>query len=136
MNLDISTILSQGKVVIRSVIDDCGPRFEVSFADVEGTYALGETLEEALSLFLSEALLSFYNSEKQAFKGAQLKTSEAFEVLKQAMKDDPDLAHGWHSNIAMAFYDECDHVSVEPCHRGATRFMKSCFDVKTSMESA
>ena len=63
---------------------------------------------------------------------------DAFDVVKKAMKDDPDLAWSWHCNIAMSFYDELGPM-VEPsavrhevCNRAAARFMKLCFDVDTS----
>jgi len=76
-------------------------------------------------------------------------TSEAFEVLKQAMIDDNpskpgSLAHSWHCNIAMMCHDairaaesmEPDCLAHEDAHEvgndAASRFMKLCFDVETS----
>jgi len=66
--------------------------------------------------------------------------SDAFDVLKQEMKDDArpgSLAHAWHCNIAMSVYDECtSDISHDDAHkignRAASRFMKMCFDVKTA----
>lgn len=66
--------------------------------------------------------------------------SDAFEVLKQEIKADArpgSLAHAWHCNIAMSFYDECTNdISHDDAHkignRAASRFMKMCFDVKTA----
>ena len=66
--------------------------------------------------------------------------SDAFDVLKQEMKDDArpgSLAHVWHCNIAMSVYDECtSDISHDDAHkignRAASRFMKMCFDVKTA----
>ena len=66
-------------------------------------------------------------------------TAEAFEVLKKALQDDPEYAHGWHCNIAMMSYDairaagDGDHEDAHAIgNDAATRFMKLCFDVKTS----
>jgi len=60
----------------------------------------------------------------------------AFKTLKQALKDDPDYAHSWHCNLAMAFYDSMDDIEHPKNHKianeGAQRFMKNCFDVETS----
>lgn len=72
--------------------------------------------------------------------GADQDVSEAFEVLKEAMKNDPAYAYSWHANIAMAMYDEfpsvfwlpCDEKLHEIANEGATRFMKRAFDVETS----
>ncbi len=69
-----------------------------------------------------------------------MKTEEAVNTLKKAFKNDPDFAHTWHCNIAMACYD-----SIEPCTAGheerlyignqaASRFMKLAFDVVTEKE--
>jgi len=65
--------------------------------------------------------------------------TDAFDVVKKAMKDDPELAWSWHSNIAMSFYDELGLVERSEnrsvvCNRAAARFMAMCFDVDTSKE--
>lgn len=76
------------------------------------------------------------------------KVKEAFETIKQAMKDDSpseggSYAHGWHSTLAMVCYDAMDaepwvnlsKEATEDRHRiandAASRFMKLCFDVET-----
>lgn len=54
----------------------------------------------------------------------------AFEVLKDAMRDDPGYAWSWHCNIAMAAIDEgAPHDSG---NAAAARFMQMCFGVDTS----
>lgn len=66
------------------------------------------------------------------------KTKVAMETLKAAFKADPDYAHSWHCNLAMAFCDAMDENCIdENCkmvwtNAGAARFMKAAFDVKTS----
>jgi hypothetical protein len=62
---------------------------------------------------------------------------EAVECLSAAFKADPDYAHTWHCNIAMAMYDELTPTTpnpIEVCNRAATRFMKNAFDVETAQE--
>ena len=76
------------------------------------------------------------------------KVQEAFEVIKQAMKDDNpseagSYAHSWHCNIAMMCYDaiseaecnikrESDGIDAyKVANDAASRFMKLCFDVET-----
>ena len=68
----------------------------------------------------------------------------AMSALKQAMRDDPDYAHGWHCNIAMACYDSMSKGTEErddsesyknrrrDSNEAASRFMKLCFDVVTT----
>jgi len=76
-----------------------------------------------------------------------LAVAEAFEVIKQAMKDDDpnkagSYAHSWHCNIAMMCYDammkDSENVAdivhnnfLEISNDAASRFMKLCFDVET-----
>jgi len=76
------------------------------------------------------------------------KVQEAFNVIKQAMKDDSpseggSYAHGWHCNIAMMCYDaiceaegdikrEGDGINAHKVgNDAASRFMRLCFDVET-----
>jgi len=76
------------------------------------------------------------------------KVQEAFEVIKQAMKDDNpseagSYAHSWHCCIAMMCNDaiceaernikrQCDGIDAyKVANDAASRFMKVCFDVKT-----
>ena len=73
------------------------------------------------------------------------KVQEAFDVIKQAMKDDnpSGFAHSWHCNIAMMCYDaiseaecnikrESDGIDGNKvANDAASRFMKLCFDVET-----
>ena len=66
------------------------------------------------------------------------KVKEAMETLKAAFEADPDYAHSWHCNLAMAFYDAMDENCIdENCkmvwtNAGAARFMAAAFDIKTS----
>ncbi len=62
---------------------------------------------------------------------------QAMQTLKDAMINEPDFAHSWHCNIAMACYDEIgENISHENAHKignkAASRFMKLCFGVETS----
>ncbi len=65
------------------------------------------------------------------------KIENAMKTLKEAMKEDPDYAHTWHCNLAMAFYDAIDDNCIdENCkqvwrNEGASRFMKLAFGVDT-----
>ncbi len=65
---------------------------------------------------------------------------QAIDTLKKAFKEDPDLAHSWHANIAMAFYDSMDENHTHHKDRmlsgneAASRFMKLFFDVETSKD--
>ena len=78
------------------------------------------------------------------------KVQEAFEVIKQAMKDDNpseagSYAHSWHCNIAMMCYDaiseaecnikrQCDGIDENKvANDAASRFMKLCFPVKWAL---
>jgi len=66
----------------------------------------------------------------------------AMNILEKEMKKDPDYAHSWHCNIAMAMYDEMpesfwmpdksEHLKI--ANQAATRFMKLAFDVETAQE--
>jgi len=52
---------------------------------------------------------------------------EAVEALSQAIKDDSDLAWGWHSNIAACYMDE--GATHERANWAAYRFMSTAFGV-------
>jgi hypothetical protein len=59
---------------------------------------------------------------------------EAFEIIKHEIKNNPDYANSWHSNIAMAVYDTMTDPHEEKhfvSNEAATRFIKSYFDVET-----
>lgn len=62
---------------------------------------------------------------------------KAMDTLKEAMITDPDYAHSWHCNLAMAFYDVIDDNCIdENCkevwrNEGVRRFMKLAFGVDT-----
>lgn len=79
---------------------------------------------------------------------AKANHQEAFEVIKQAMKDDNpseagSYAHVWHCNIAMMCYDaiseaecnikrESDGIDAHKVgNDAASRFMRLFFDVET-----
>lgn len=63
---------------------------------------------------------------------------DAINTLKKAFKEDPAFAHGWHCNIAAAFFDsdkwvrESHSIRHAVANDGASRFMKMAFDVETS----
>ena len=71
-------------------------------------------------------------------KETTITTMGAMDALRQAFKDDPDYAHSWHCNIAMACYDsfpevatDCEKYQHEISNEAASRFMKLAFDVDT-----
>lgn len=51
---------------------------------------------------------------------------QAFDVLKNAVNNDPDYAWSWHCNIAMAFVDEGG--SHEAANKAAARIMSILFE--------
>jgi len=67
--------------------------------------------------------------------------AQAMQVMKEGMRDDPDYAHSWHCNIAMACQDAINHQRMmneggyidghSAGNDAARRFMKKCFDVDT-----
>lgn len=66
--------------------------------------------------------------------------ADVMGILKEAMQNDPNYAHGWHCNIAMSCYDEImdstldtfKHEDVmKAVNNAASRFMKLCFDAET-----
>jgi hypothetical protein len=69
-----------------------------------------------------------------------LPVHSAMEVLKAAMKADPDFARTWHDNLAMAVMDSESRGDLQSDHEvandAAARFMKSAFDVDTTKERA
>ena len=86
---------------------------------------------------------------KEAKKLSETMTTlGAMEHLKHAMVIDPEVAHSWHCNLAMAFYDAfpfgiiqqgnaCEisnDFRINISNQGASRFMKLYFDVDTSQE--
>ena len=68
----------------------------------------------------------------------EITIKQAMDRLRKAFKDEPDYAHGWHYNVAMACYDAVNPSELDEgdAHNigndAATRFMKNCFDVDTS----
>ena len=69
---------------------------------------------------------------------------QAMNRLKQAMKDEPDYAYGWHANIATSCLDAIKDTkerlpldSYSDYHvasnEAASRFMRICFDAETSL---
>lgn len=89
-----------------------------------------------------------HSSKGESLSGDNMKTEEAFNIIKQAMiVDNPSesgsYAHSWHCNIAMACFDAMDsepwvslsEEAVKRRHRiandAASRFMKICFNVET-----
>ena len=56
-----------------------------------------------------------------------METNEAFEVIKKAIKDDPDYAWSWLCNIAVPFIEEGG--SHKQANMAAAIFMKNVFDV-------
>ena len=65
------------------------------------------------------------------------KVSDAFNVLKNAIKEDDEYAYGWHANIAMSCHDantstQPHKQSLDAANNAASKFMKLCFGVETS----
>ena len=68
--------------------------------------------------------------------------SEAFAILKAAIKEDGSFAYSWHANIAMAMYDAMPETFWMPdrskhheiANNAATTFMARCWDVDTSAD--
>ena len=65
----------------------------------------------------------------------------AMDLLSHAMRIDPEYAHSWHCNLAMAFYDSFNaelpvtHMTIHKiANEGASRFMKQTFNVETSQD--
>lgn len=50
------------------------------------------------------------------------------DLIKTEMKKTPDLAWGWHCNIACASQDQ--GLSHEASNKAAANFMKSAFEVE------
>ena len=70
----------------------------------------------------------------------RLKSTEgAFEQLKADILVDDEIAYGWHSNIAMQFYDELQRktalsheFALKISNHAASNFMSIMFEAKTS----
>ena len=65
--------------------------------------------------------------------------TKELEAIKKAFQEDPELAHSWHCNIAMACYDSIppqeegsDLIPHDVANEAASRFMKLAFDVVTN----
>jgi hypothetical protein len=65
----------------------------------------------------------------------------AVDILRQAMRRNPDYAYSWHINIAALFYDHCSHSFqgtqeeiLAAGHRAASCFMKATFGISTSVD--
>jgi hypothetical protein len=63
--------------------------------------------------------------------------STAISILRRAMADNPDYAHGFHCNVATCCNDAIESArGIKDNHiianEAATRFMKSAFGVETS----
>jgi len=54
----------------------------------------------------------------------------AMETLSKAFREDPEYAHSWHCNLAMACKDA--GASHDVGNEAASRFMKLAFDADTS----
>jgi len=75
--------------------------------------------------------------EEWLSKPSQQSLEDAFATLTNYLKKDKGLAHGWHCNLAMAFFDSTPSTlhagdDLMVANEGATRFMKNCFNVDTS----
>lgn len=56
--------------------------------------------------------------------------TDAMNVLRQALYDDPEYAWSWHCNLAMASIDE--GMDWNSAQFAAARFMQICFGVDTT----
>lgn len=69
---------------------------------------------------------------------SEITTKQAMDHLSKVLKEDPEYAYGWHSNIAMSVYDSSDGICYDHAHiignDAASRFMKLCFGVETSQD--
>ncbi len=103
-------------------------------------HKITEMIPEDTPKFMWEVM-----NEGQLFN--KMKTAEfAINTLKEVFKNEPDYAHVWHCNIAMACFDAMPKIGskawqeqrykeqLEMANEGASRFMKLCFDVVTSQE--
>jgi len=71
-------------------------------------------------------------------EAGQCDTEQAMDFLRSAIRKDESYAWSWHCNIAMCLYDElmsenrCSHEYAHAVsNNAASRFMLSCFDVRT-----
>ena len=97
-----------------------------------------EHIEEAVAwynaYFDGKDYIPFH--EKAEFNNDK-KVSDAFNVLKNAIKEDDEYAYGWHANIAMSCHDantstQPHKQSLDAANNAASKFMKLCFGVETS----
>lgn len=59
-------------------------------------------------------------------------TKEAYEHLKNELKNHPDYAWTWHSSIAMAIFDAESDISLIDSNIAAAHVMSRCFGVDTA----
>ena len=71
-------------------------------------------------------------SEYHRREGTEIQ--HAMNMLKISFQSDPDYAHSWHCNLAMAFQDAMPGLDHAIVNDGASRFMKLAFDVETSAD--
>ena len=77
-------------------------------------------------VFINDDLVEEIDSETLA----QERNKEAYQVIKENVQKDLDLAWSWHSMVAMSFVDEGG--SHEVGNKAAVRFMQMAFEVDTS----
>jgi len=96
--------------------------------ELPGRYSESEIWEYA------DPIVKEHNDHARAIVSVE----QAFDVLKKQLQKDPSFAHTWHCNLACSFRDELGSNAVarddDSGNRGASRFMKLCFDVETSNE--
>jgi len=77
-------------------------------------------------------------SETQQPSKPESEIKKAMLTLEKAFKEQPDYAHGWHCNIAMACFGSMTDTDGDQAHnhqvsnKAASAFMKNCFNVTTS----
>ena len=94
----------------------------------DGSYAVAE----ALTYVPAVQIVDDENNGRKLIQAVTVEKTcvDALQTLSFHMRIDPELAWGWHCNVAIASQDE--GMSHEAANRAAARFMKMAFDVDTS----
>jgi len=91
---------------------------------------------DAFELNGTVKLVAQLGAENAALKEA-ITPAQALDTLSEAFRKNPDYAHSWHCNIAMACIDAMPAGWVSSHEIGndaASRFMKNAFNVETDTQ--
>jgi len=127
MRIEIKGEECEGKTLLANVI-----RFLLDgYYDVQIRNDRLEKIDRSIFDNIRESTVDLYTHTENLNEGRTgINVEEAMKTLKEAFQEDPEYAHGWHCNIAMACKDAgSDH---EVGNEAATRFMRQLFDVETS----